>query len=213
MIVNLSSSMIEYLNNSLSIVFDVLLGVSGALFLSFDFQKFKCSIQNKLPKKIKNPLIFYFKSLCPIIYKYFLGLLIDSVFIFIISIVGFSLIKVEYPLVISIIIAITNLIPIIGPYIGGVPAVIVGFSVSTTMGISALVVVLVVQLIESNFVQPIIFKNIISLHPLEGILGISLFGSLFGIVGMIFSPLIIISIKLLFVPYNEELFQNTVTNI
>ena len=133
-----------------------------------------------------------------------MGMLIDSVLIFIISIIGFSLIGIEYTLVISFFIAITNLIPIIGPYIGGVPAAIIGFSISPSLGISAIIVVVFVQFIESNFLQPLILKNVISLHPLEGILGISLFGTLLGVFGMILSPILIVAIKLLFLPYGEK---------
>ena len=179
--------------------------MSGALFLSFDFDKFQDAIKFRIPSKLKKPVLYYFENFLPFIHKYFLGILIDSIFIFIISIIGFSVIGIDYTLVISIFIAFTNLIPIIGPYIGGIPAAIIGFSVSSSLGISAIIVVVLVQFIESNFIQPLILKNVISLHPLEGILGISLFGSLFGVIGMIFSPILIVSIKLLFLPYNEKI--------
>ena len=112
-----------------------------------------------------------------------------------------------YDFSIAVFISFTNLIPIIGPYIGGIPAVIIGFSMSNELGISALIVVVIVQLIESVFLQPIILKNVISLHPLEGVLGISLFGSLFGVVGMILSPILILAFKLRFLqiyPYRID---------
>lgn len=205
LIINISNSILKRISSSLSVIFDVLLGLSGSIFLSFDFSKFKVAVKKRIPKRIKEPTIYYFKNLFPFIHKYVLGMLIDSILIFIISIIGFSIIGIEYTLVIALFIAITNLIPIIGPYIGGIPAAIIGFSVSSTLGISAIVVVVIVQIIESNFMQPLILKNVIKLHPLEGILGISLFGSLFGVVGMIFSPILIVSIKLLFLPYNENI--------
>ena len=201
---NFSSSLLNYLSSSLSVLFDVLLGISGAIFLSFDFPLFRNSIKKYIPKRIKEPLIYYFQNFLPFVHKYFLGMLIDSVLIFIISIIGFSLIGIEYTLVISLFIAITNLIPIIGPYIGGIPAALIGFSISPTLGVSAIIVVVIVQIIESNFMQPIILKNVISLHPLEGILGISLFGTLLGVFGMILSPILIVAIKLLFLPYKEK---------
>lgn len=203
-LISFSKSLLKYLGSSLSVIFDLFLGVSGAIFLSFDFYKFREGIKKHLPKRLKEPIIYYFKNFLPFVHKYFLGMVIDSVVIFVISIIGFSIIGIEYTLVISLIIAITNLIPIIGSYIGGIPAGIVGFSVSPTLGISAIVVVVIVQLLESNFLQPLILKNVISLHPLEGILGISLFGVLFGVIGMILSPILIVGIKLLFLPYNEK---------
>ena len=69
---------------------------------------------------------------------------------------------------------------------------------------------MIVQIIESAFLQPLILKNVISLHPLEGILGISVFGSLFGIIGMILSPILVIAVKLLFMPYEDKALINNV---
>lgn len=205
LLIEVSSNILNTLGSSIDIIFNILLGISGALFLSFDFDKFKENVKVKIPIRFKKPVVYYFENFLPFIHKYFLGIFIDSILIFIISIIGFSIIGIDYALVISIFIAFTNLIPIIGPYIGGVPAALIGFSVSTTMGISAIVVVIIVQFIESNFMQPLILKNVISLHPLEGILGISLFGALFGVIGMILSPILIVSIKLLFLPYNDKI--------
>ena len=205
LIINISNAVLKKVSSSVSVIFDILLGLSGSIFLSFDFLKFKDETKKRIPKRIKEPTIYYFKNLLPFIHKYIFGMLIDSILIFIISIIGFSIIGIEYTLVIALFIAITNLIPIIGPYIGGIPAAIIGFSVSSTLGISAVVVVVIVQIIESNFMQPLILKNVIKLHPLEGILGISLFGALFGVVGMIFSPILVVAIKLLFLPYDENI--------
>ena len=203
-LINISSKIMSYISSSFSTLFNVILGVSGAIFLSFDFPKFRSSIKKYIPSRIKKPVIYYFQNFLPFVHKYFVGMLIDSLIIFVISIIGFYLIGIDYTLVVALLIAITNLIPIIGPYIGGVPAAIIGFSVSSTLGISAIIVVVIVQIIESNFVQPLILKNVIKLHPLEGILGISLFGALLGVIGMILSPILVVAIKLLFMPYNQS---------
>lgn len=197
-------AILKYISSSITIIFNIILGISGALFLSIDFPEFRINFKRKIPKSIKKPTIYYFHNFLPFIHKYFIGMLIDSIFIFLISLVGFLIIDIDYMLVLALFVSLTNLIPIIGPYIGGIPAVIVGFSASSNLGISALIVVVIVQLIESNIVQPLILKNVIKLHPLEGILGISLFGTLFGVVGMILSPILIVAIKMLFIPYNEK---------
>lgn len=203
-----TKGIINYIGSSISALFDIVLGISGAIFLSFDFPEFRKGVKKFIPLKIKEPVIFYFKNFLPIVHKYFMGILIDSFLIFIISIVGFSIIDLDYILVVSLFITITNLIPIIGPYIGGIPAAIIGFSVSPFMGISAIVVVIIIQIIESNFMQPLILRNTIKLHPLEGILGISLFGTLFGVIGMILSPILVVAVKLLFLPYKERRDEN-----
>lgn len=192
-----------YISSSFSFLFNIILGISGAIFLSFDFPEFRNGVKKYIPKRIKRLTIYYFQNFLPVVHKYFLGMIIDSLLIFFISVIGFSVIGIEYNLVLSLFVSITNLVPVIGPYIGGVPAVIVGFASSASLGISALIVVAIVQIIESNFIQPLILKNVIKLHPVEGIFGISLFGALFGIVGMILSPILVVSIKLLFLPYDE----------
>lgn len=203
-VIGLSNGILNSLESVVSILYNLILAFSGALFLSFDFFKFKESVKTKIPLILKKPVIYYFENFLPFIHKYFLGMLLDSLFIFLISVIGFSVINIDYVLILSLFIAITNLIPIIGPYIGGIPAAIIGFSISKAVGISAIIVVVIVQLIESNIIQPTILKNVISLHPLEGIFGISLFGTLFGVIGMILSPILVVAIKLLFLPYNEQ---------
>ena len=94
---------------------------------------------------------------------------------------------------------ITNLIPYIGPILGVIPLVIIGYSVSPYFAIVSLVIVLVVQIFESNLIQPLIFKNVIKIHPLEGIIGLLVFSYLFSIIGMIASPLLVVAFKLLFI--------------
>ena len=203
-------TILKYISSSITIIFNIILALSGALFLSFDFCNFKDGFKRKIPRRINKPIIYYFHNFMPFIYKYFVGMLVDSAFIFIISFIGFLIIDIDYIIVLSLFIAITNLIPIIGPYIGGIPAVIVGVSSSSTLGIGSLIVVVIVQLIESNLVQPLILKNTIKLHPLEGILGISLFGTLFGVIGMVLSPILIVAFKMLFIPYNERIIEEKI---
>ncbi len=110
---------------------------------------------------------------------------------------AFLLIGLNYPIVIALIITLTNLIPFIGPYIGGIFAALLGFSISNQVGIYSLLIVILIQFIENNFIHPLILKNSIKLHPLEGILGLTLFGTLFGIVGMVISPILMVAIKIL----------------
>jgi len=126
-------------------------------------------------------------------------LLVDSLITFVISFILFTIFKVEYSLIGALIISITNLIPFIGALIGIIPLVVIGYSVSSYFAIISLVIVLLVQLIESNIIQPIIFNNVIKLHPIEGIAGVLLFSYMFSTLGMILSPLLVVAFKLLFV--------------
>ncbi len=168
----------------------------GAFFLSFDFVKFKNKIKEILIKYKKEKVVIYLKNFLPFIHKYIFCLLIDMVILLIISGVSFWLAGLEYPFMFATIIALCDLIPLIGPFIGGAPAVIVALTGSFKFAILILVIILLAQFIESNITKPCIMKNAIFLHPLEGLIGIAIGGALFGFLGLILSPIFITGIKI-----------------
>jgi predicted PurR-regulated permease PerM len=96
----------------------------------------------------------------------------------------------------------TNLIPYAGPFIGGVPVVLIIALNDTTPNYwvtwSVLLLILLVQTLESLFLQPYVMGKQTKLHPVTILLGLAIFGSLFGLVGFLIStPLISIGRGLL----------------
>jgi len=190
---------IEYFSNSFGFIIDFGIAFSAAFFISYDYDNLKEKIKSKIPNIIKEETIYFFSKYFPFFSKYIYSLLVDSLITFVISFILFTIFKVEYSLIGALIISITNLIPFIGALIGIIPLVVIGYSVSSYFAIISLVIVLLVQLIESNIIQPIIFNNVIKLHPIEGIAGVLLFSYMFSTLGMILSPLLVVAFKLLFV--------------
>ncbi len=186
------------------VVEDVLylsLSFVGALFLSFDFKSFKRKTKKMLPKKVKKPILSFLDEIIPYIYKYFRGILFTTLILFCISSLALVIIGLDNALFYAFIIALFNLIPIVGAYIGIIPALLVAFATSLELGIIVLVTNIIVQIIIGNFINPFVMKNVINLHPLEGLFSLLLFGSLFGVVGMILSPLLMVSIKIIYKEY------------
>lgn len=79
-------------------------------------------------------------------------------------------------MVFGLICAITNIIPYIGPYIGGVPAVVVGFAISPLVGLLSLIAVVVSQFLESYVLTPVVMSKTMKLHPVTIIIGLLIFG-------------------------------------
>ena len=129
--------------------------------------------------------------------KYVNGVLSVSSIIFFGCSIGFAIIGLKAPILFGIFCGITDLIPYIGPYIGGAAAVIVGFSQSPTIGILALIVVIIFQVLESYIIQPIVMSKTMKLHPVTILIGLTVFGSLFGIPGMILATPIISFLKII----------------
>lgn len=199
-----TNEIMGYFSNSFSLFFSIGIAISSAFFISYDYGQVKEKVKNAIPEIIKEEVIYFFSKYVPFFSKYIYSLLIDSLITFVISFTLFTIFKVEYSLIGAIIITITNLIPFIGPLLGIVPLVVIGYSVSNYFAIISLVIVVIVQLVESNIIQPLIFKNVIKLHPLEGIIGVLVFSYLFSTIGMILSPLLVVAFKILFIEkYNK----------
>lgn len=132
------------------------------------------------------------------------GALVDCTFVFVISSIGLWLIGLKAPLLFGLFCGLTNIIPYAGPYIGGIPAAIVGFSQSTPIGILVIVVIAVIQFLEGNFLQPLIMSRTTKLHPVTIILGLLVFGHFWGIIGMLISTPIIAACKSILVYFDEK---------
>jgi predicted PurR-regulated permease PerM len=115
-----------------------------------------------------------------------------------------------YAFLFSIIISITNLIPFIGPYIGGIPAVLVATSINYHLGILILIIVTISQFIESSFIHPIIMSKSLKLNPITIIMGLIVFGYFFGVVGMIISTPLISILKTLYLYFKDHPFKKRV---
>ncbi len=132
------------------------------------------------------------------------GALLDCTFIFIITTFFLWIVGLKGFVLFGLFCGITNIIPYAGPYIGGAPAVIVGFSQSPTIGLLTLLVIVVIQFLEGNFLQPLIMSRTTKLHPVTIMLGLLIFGHFWGIVGMVVSTPIISAVKSFFQFFDDK---------
>lgn len=132
------------------------------------------------------------------------GAFFDSMLVFVVTSFLMWIVGLKAPLLFGLFCGLTNVIPYAGPYIGGIPAIIFGFSQNPTTGILTLLVIVAVQFIEGNFFQPIIMSKSTKLHPVTIILGLLIFGHFFGILGMFVSTPIIAVLKAVFKFFDEK---------
>ena len=132
------------------------------------------------------------------------GQLLDALGIFVVSAIVFSIIGLKAPLLFAVFCGITNIIPYIGPYIGAVPAAIVGFAMSPTIGILVVMAIAIIQFIEGNFIQAVIISKTTKLNPITIISGLLVFGHFFGILGMIISTPLIAACKTIILFIHEK---------
>ena len=157
-----------------------------------------------IPKKYREETRRLLYSLNIPLKKFVQGALLDCSVIFVINAIGFSIIGLKAPLLFALFCAITNVIPYVGPYIGGAPAVIIGLTQSTSIGIIVLIFIVIVQALEGNLLQPLIMSKTTKLSPIVIILGLLVFGHFFGIWGMVLSTPILGVLKELLNFFDEK---------
>lgn len=181
------------------------LGLMIGFYMLYDFNKLNVHIESVLPKKWRKTYKELGERLNSSLRNYIQGLLLVMLLVFITQAIGLTLAGLKAPLIFALFCALTDVIPYFGPYIGAIPAVIVGFAVSPITGICSIVAILVVQLLENNFYQPLIMGHTMKLHPVTIMLGLLIFQHFFGIIGMIVATPMIAAGKVIFTYIDEKL--------
>ena len=215
LIAQLENSAANLTNNSLSGIVDavtkilsssatVALGIIIGLYFSLEFDKIQYHIKSWIPKKHKEDGDRLLHELNVMTRGYVSGTLFTSLVVTFFTFVGLIISGISSPLLFAIFCGITNIIPYFGPYIGGIPTIIVAFSISPMCGIIAAITIILVQTIEGNIINPIIVGRATDIHPITIVIGLLIFEHYFGIIGMIIATPVIGAIKILFNFFNDK---------
>ena len=158
-------------------------------------------------KNTYNSIGKYFNKTNDVFFKFISGQLIDALVIGVLTSIAMLLLDVKYAVLLGFLIAVSNLIPYIGAIIGVSIAVIItiftgGISQAIWMGI----VVIILQQIDANIINPKIIGNTLKISPILVIFAVTVGGAYFGILGMFLAVPIIAVIKTLVLDYIE--FKN-----
>lgn len=181
-----------------------LIGAVIGFYMLFNFNNVNTHFMNIIPKKMKADAENLLTSISKVLYKFVNGTLIISLILFVISVIGFEIIGLNAPVLFAFFCAITNIIPYVGPYIGGIPAVLVGFSQSPLIGILTLIFIVAVQALEGNFLHPVVIGKKMDLHPVTIVISLLIFEHFFGIIGMIIATPIVAVLKIIYVFLDDK---------
>lgn len=135
--------------------------------------------------KTANSLIKDFRFISDTFIGFISGKIVDSIIIGIICFIGTSLLKIPYALLVSVIVGITNIIPFFGPYLGAIPSAILILMINPIKCITFIIFILILQQVDGNFIGPKILGQSTGLSGFWVIFSITIFGGLFGFLGMI----------------------------
>ncbi|MBS4536434.1 AI-2E family transporter [Clostridium sp. D2Q-14] len=142
-------------------------------------------ILNILNKKHKKDIQLIFQDIDKTLSSYIQGQGIVCLCVGVLCYITFLIIGLDYALLLAVIAGITNIIPYFGPWIGTIPAVIVGLFQSPTMALIVIISIVIIQQIESNLISPQVIGKKLNMHPLTIMFLILVAGRLIGLIGMI----------------------------
>ena len=117
-----------------------------------------------------------------------------------------SLMGIKFALLLGFLAMVLELVPHVGPVLAAIPAVVLGFSTSTTLGIWVIVAWILIQQIENHILVPLILGKSVGLHPVIVIVSLLIGAKLAGILGMVLAvPVAAVVVEIL-----EELMREPV---
>lgn len=173
-------------------------GTFSVLFIAFFFMKDEHMIYRIIllltpPKYIDN-VKEIMRDTKRLLTRYFIGILLDMLFVATLTAIGLSSFGVKNALLIGMFAGLMNIIPYIGPLIGLLFGLLIGVTANLEMDFYAQLLpllgkigltFLIVQVIDAMFFQPMVIANIVKAHPLEIFIVILTAGTLAGIGGMV----------------------------
>ncbi|REL39013.1 AI-2E family transporter [Rhodohalobacter sp. SW132] len=145
------------------------------------------------------------------LWRWLTGQFMAMIFVGIAITIGLMIIGVPLPFILGFIAGVSDFVPIIGPIIASIPAILLAFSDGPQTALFTVLLYLVVQQIEGNLLTPIIQKKMVKIPPALVILSVVAFGLVFGIAGIILAtPLAVVAMVFVGIFYVQDVLGKEV---
>ena len=192
-LLNLTSGMYRLLQY----VLDILIGVVISCYVLYNRERFAATWKRMLyaafgvkrSEKIQKLVLFANEAFM----GFLIGKIIDSTIIGILTYIFCLILKMPYPAFIAIIVGVTNIIPIFGPFIGAIPGAIIILMVQPSKLLMFILMIFLIQQLDGNIIGPKILGSSVGINGFWIMFAIIVMGDLFGVAGMIIGvPLFVV---------------------
>mgnify|MGYP000890424404 FL=1 len=169
-------------------VMNFLIGMIIALYILLDEVNLKRQIKKVLyallPEKTTKGILRTTRLTINTFNSFVAGKAVDSLIIGILCYIILSFMKMPYTPLISVVVGVTNMIPVFGPFLGAVPSILILLLVDPFKALEFSIFILILQQVDGNIIGPRILGGAVGLPTLYVMFAIIIGGALFGIVGM-----------------------------
>ncbi len=170
-------------------LFDFVIGIIVCVYVLSSADKLKRQakmiVSAVAPKKYVNSIFEITYEMDQCFGGFIRGKLLDSLIIGILCFICISIMEMPYPVLVSTIVGVTNIIPFFGPFIGAIPGTILILTVSPIQALYFVIFIFILQQFDGNILGPTILGQSTGLGSIWVLFSILIFGDLFGFVGMI----------------------------
>lgn len=158
-----------------------------AFYMMRDSRELERGMMNLFPRNKRREMARLFRDMDLALGNYIRGQLLVGIVVGVLIYGGYSFIGLPYPLILAGIVAMFNVVPYLGPFLGAIPALLVALTLSPKMFLAVLMINFVVQIIEGNILSPQIVGRTLHMHPLTIIFALLVGGEFGGVWGLIFA--------------------------
>ncbi|MBR5774564.1 MAG: AI-2E family transporter [Clostridia bacterium] len=148
--------------------------------------------------KTANSIIHNFRYTHKMIGGFINGRLLDSLIVGVVCALCMAIFRMPYPVLIGVVVGVTNIIPFFGPFIGAIPSALLILTVDPKKALWFVVFIIILQQLDGNLLCPKIASNMTGLSSFWVMFALLLFGGLFGVWGLILGVPIFAVVKTLF---------------
>ena len=184
------SQLIKVTSNVISGIATTFISIALSVYILSGKERLMAQVKRALrvylPRRMYHSLRELFQIVSQVFSDYVVGQCREAIILGSLCFVGMMILRLDYAGLISVIIAVTALVPIMGAYLGGTVAVILLLFVSPGKAFVFLIFLILLQQVEGNVIYPRVVGRKIGLPGMWVLLSISVWGGLFGIWGMLF---------------------------
>lgn len=164
---------------------DLVLVVLAAVYLAADPKVYRTGFVKLFPRAHHHAVADALDSAVSALRRWFLGQLVSMLLVGLACGFAFWLIGLPSPVGLGLIAGLTNFVPVVGPIVGAIPALLLSFGQSTATIIWTAAAILMVQQLEGNVIMPIVQRRMVRIPPAVLLFSIAIFGVLFGWLGVL----------------------------
>lgn len=179
------SHFLDNIGSTINLLFNAFIVPFLVFYILKDFDVFERTLVSCLPRSRRKSIVTMLKDIDEALGNYIRGQFLVCIIIGVLAYIGYALIGMPYALLFACVVALFDIVPYLGPFLGAAPAIVMASTISWRLVLMVAVVNTLCQMLESNIISPQVVGRSLHLHPLLIIFALLVGGEVAGIVGLI----------------------------